>query len=262
MIAGLAPSPARRRLCAALITVFLTAACSKAAGPTPAPSPPAGAKTAWFRSSDGVSLTGERFGNKGSVGVVLAHQYNADQSTWFGFAPLLAANGYRVLTFNFRGFCTGAASGAAACSGTRGKSDPAKAPQDLDGAIAYIRSQGAKKVFVIGASMGGTAAMNVALQQHLAGVVTLSAPVSFMGLDAHASAAGRTPKLFIAGKDDPFGGASGAHTLYAQAPARKQLLIVPSDQHGAFLLSDDLDPSSAGQVRKAILQFLALYRGV
>jgi hypothetical protein len=50
-----------------------------------------------FRAADGVELQGRLFGD-GRVGVVLAHgALEQGEDSWFGFAPVLAGHGLRVL---------------------------------------------------------------------------------------------------------------------------------------------------------------------
>lgn len=210
-----------------------------------------------FPSSDGVRLEGKLYG-KGKVGVILSHQYNSDQSSWFPFAGTLADSGYLVLTYDFRGFCPG---GDAGCSS--GKKDVAAATKDLEGAIAYLRSKGVDKLFLVGASMGGTASLaeTAAQPSRIGGVISVSAPISFQGLDANLAGLAeiKTPKLFIAGKSDPAGAAAAAEAMYRKSSDMKQLLIVPTDQHGAFILSDQTSDAGS-QAEKAMLDFLNLYR--
>ena len=84
-----------------------------------------------FEASDGVTLDGRLFGpDEGSAGVVLAHMFPSDQSAWFAFADRLGQRGYRVLTFNFRGYCPG---GDAGCS--QGEKSIPAIWQDVEGAI-------------------------------------------------------------------------------------------------------------------------------
>src|SRR5262249_51237846 len=56
-----------------------------------------------LRTADGLTLGAHLYGG-GDTGVVLAHQYNGDQTGWTDFAMTLAAHGYCALTFDFRGF--------------------------------------------------------------------------------------------------------------------------------------------------------------
>ena len=101
-----------------------------------------GSKEITFTSSDGVTLSGRVFGpQEGSAGVVLAHMYPSDQSAWFDFAQRLGERGYRVLTFNFRGYCPG---GDAGCS--QGEKVISAIWQDVEGAVAALRDEGATRI--------------------------------------------------------------------------------------------------------------------
>ena len=115
----------------------------------------AGSEEITFPASDGVTLSGRLFGpGEGSAGVVLAHMFPSDQSAWFAFAERLRQRGYRVLTFNFRGFCPG---GDAGCS--QGEKTISAIWQDVEGAVAALRDEGATRIGLVGASMGGTASL-------------------------------------------------------------------------------------------------------
>ena len=162
----------------------------------------AGSREITFESSDGVTLAGRLFGpDEGSAGVVLAHMFPSDQSAWFFFANRLGERGYRVLTFNFRGYCPG---GDAGCS--EGEKTIAAIWQDVEGAIEALRSEGATRIGLVGASMGGTASLVVASKEGkgIDAVVSLSAPTSFEGLDAGTEVLAQVTaaKLFIAGHED------------------------------------------------------------
>ena len=56
-----------------------------------------------FSTPDGVILEGTIYG-EGADGIVLAHMRGADRSTWEPFAEVAAADGFRVLAFDFRGY--------------------------------------------------------------------------------------------------------------------------------------------------------------
>ena len=254
MVPGLKnPSRGSRVLVPVLACLALAAACGEKAA---APVVPVGARDVAFRSIDGIQLEGKLYG-QGKIGVILSHQYNSDQSSWFSFAGRLADAGYLVLTYDFRGFCPG---GDAGCSS--GKKDIAAATKDLEGAIAFMRDKGVDKLFLVGASMGGTASLAETTLQpsRIAGVISVSSPVTFEGLDANLTGLGeiKTPKLFIAGKTDPSGAADAAQTMYKRSSDRKQLLIVDTDLHGAFILSDQTGDAGS-KAAKAMLDFLDVY---
>lgn len=203
-----------------------------------------------FTSADGVKLEGRLFGD-GPVGVVLSHMLPADQTSLWGFARDLSEDGYMALAFDFRGFCPG---GDAGCS--EGEKDIAAMWQDVVGAIGFLRSEGATRVMLVGASMGGTASLVAAAQDEVevSVVVTLSAPLGIDGLAADANLLTRitAAKLFIAGTGDRFGAADAAQRLYAQSPLPKRVEIVTSNDHGSDLLTGN----QAGRVQTLILGYL------
>ena len=188
-----------------------------------------------FSSIDGVALSGRLFGPDGAAaGVVLAHMLPSDQRSWFAFADRLGGMGYRVLTFDFRGYCPG---GDGGCS--QGTKDVAEIWQDVAGAVGFLESMGIHRVGLIGASMGGTASLVVASQEGRAvrTVVTLSAPASVerlvAGPDVIQAITGA--KLFIAGNADGTS-AQDAQAFYDQSQPPKRVEILPTGDHGTGIL--------------------------
>lgn len=206
-----------------------------------------------FPSADGVMLDGRLFGD-GDTAVVLSHMRPADQRSWFDFAQRLADQGYLVLTYDFRGYCPG---GQGGCS--QGDQDIAAIWQDVLGAEDLVRSQGAAKVALVGASMGGTASLVAAGQQgnDVEAVVTLSAPESIEGLVVDPMLLQRVSanKLFIAGLGDPTGAADSAQHLSEIAPPPKRVEIIPADDHGTDLLNG----SRGEEVKRLIETYLAQF---
>jgi dienelactone hydrolase len=129
---------------------------------------------------------------------------------------------------------------------------------DLAAAVTFLRSRGVETVAIIGASMGGTAALLVAADQgeRVAAVITLSAPQSIEGLVAGPDVLARirAAKLFLAGAfDGTAAAAAQAFSDEAQAPSR--LEIVASDDHGTDLITG----GQAEIVRNLLLSELAQY---
>lgn len=223
----------RRAALAAGIVALVGSACG---GPETAPP-----RLVQFTASDGVGLAGDLRG-EGPTGVVLAHMFPADRTSWDEFAELLAGEGFTVLNFDFRGY-----------GDSKGTKELAEIWQDVLAAVEVVRGRGAQQVVVIGASMGGTAALVAAARTDLDGVVTLSAPSTFMGLAAPPEVvqAVDEPKLFIAAQGDAQAAAT-AQDLYTQASGAKRLEIVTGTDHGSDLLSG----GQAEVVRMHILTFL------
>lgn len=233
------PRPFQMITCNRILTVSLLAVFLACIGTPPAcgagePQPVA------FEATDGTPLRGYLFG-KGPTGVILAHMYPADQKSWFPLARKLAGEGYLALTFDFRGY--GESGGEKVIS---------EIDRDLEGAYRFLGPR-VKKVFLVGASMGGTAAIRIAAENPTAGVVSLSAPMAFHGLDVRESIRKITvPCLFVAADGDGSAAATAREFNKAVKSPERLLLIVSGPEHGTRLF----DSPSGEQVEKAILQFL------
>ncbi len=193
-----------------------------------------------FMTSDGLTIHGLLFG-KGKTGVILSHMYPSDQDSWYDVAVVLAAKGYHVLTFDFRGY-----------GNSEGDKDIAVIYRDVEAAWDFLEGQGIEKVFLIGASMGGTASLKVVGQRPAAGVVTLSSPVSFRGLDAADEVEEITaPKLFLAGEGNDYD-VAGAQEFFGLAKEPKEIMFFPGSAHG----TDMLEGEEGLEVLKVILDFV------
>lgn len=216
-----------------VLAVSLLSACAGPASPT---LDPGVSQAVTFETADGVELSGRWFGPEhATAGVVLAHMLPADQRSWFDVAQRLAEDGYRVLTFDFRGYCPG---GDGGCS--EGTKQIDAAATDLQAAVDRLRDEGVERIGIAGASMGGTAALLVAADDPAIGaVVTLSAPQAISGLAAGPDVLGRiaAPKLYLAGLGDPSGASGAAEALAAQSPQPVRLEILTTDAHGTDLLT-------------------------
>jgi pimeloyl-ACP methyl ester carboxylesterase len=182
----------------------------------------------------------------GPLGVVLAHQSDANMCQWLPYALLLADEGYRVLVFDFAGF-----------GGSQPTDDPTYI-DDIRTAVDYLRTHGTERVVVIGASMGATMSVVAAagIVPALQGVIAVSPQRNFDGFDAERAASQlQVPALYVAGDDD------GDYEVYATelneaTPASlRGLLIVDAPEHGVELVGAPTGPGAA--VRAAIAAFLS-----
>jgi pimeloyl-ACP methyl ester carboxylesterase len=226
--------------------------------PSPEPSDPAGCNGAApggqlvkFGPDGAANLVGVVFGT-GRTGLVFAHQSRANRCQWAAYAIESAKAGYRTMTFDFPG------------------SGESPAGVDNDAAViaaaAYLRAQGVQTVVLIGASMGGNAVLAAAarIDPPVAGVISLSAPALFQGIDAVAAVHGlAVPVLYAACQNDP-GYPEDASKLYAATPGNhpRALLVVPGcSSHGVQLVDPTKQPE-ATSVRSAVDDFLAAHAPV
>ena len=193
-----------------------------------------------FTSEDGVLLRGRRFGDS-DIFVVLLHMFPSDQTSWYPFAQVLADEGYTALTLDFRGYGV-----------SEGERVIEEIGKDAKAAVDFVRSSGAKQVFLLGASMGGTASLKLAATESLDGVVAISAPLEFMGLDVEQEIGEVEEPMLIVVSEEDRSAAIHAARLYELARENKKLKIYAGSAHGTALLFGD----DGEDVQSLLLDFL------
>lgn len=198
-----------------------------------------------FAAADKTLLVGHTFG-KGTTVVILAHQARSSMCQWVRYAKRLSSGGFRAFAFDFRNH---------GLSQRVGYPRSGRLAGDVAAAVKYVRAHGARKIFLVGASMGGTAVLvaGANVRPLVAGVVSLSGPASYGGADAAPAVPRlRVPVLYLASSEDAGGGfAQDASALYeATASPDKALELLPGSAHGVSLVS------SAGRARDLVEQFL------
>ena len=235
-------------LCALLLLVACGSGPASQATRTPTlaplPSVPAVTSTAvQFSTSDHITLAGQLFG-QGTTAVVCSHMLNTTQQIWIntGLPQRLAQRGYLVLTYDFRG--TGQ---------SQGQYNPSMNALDLSAAVNFVRQQGATRLVLLGASMGGTASLKVAASMPVAAVVTLSAPLNYGVAITNQDLQGMGgAKLFINSQGDAY--ATDTTFMFGEVRSPKELHLYDGEAHGTEIFTtDDTD------LTWRILAFLAHY---
>lgn len=217
---------------AAAVVLSVGALGSGNAGTATAAASCAGKGDVTFRAPDGTRLVGHRFG-RGKTAIVLAHQSRASFCQWVSYARRLAGRGYTAFVFDFRNNGRSQQVGYARAGRLAG---------DVAGAVRYVRARGATRVFLVGASMGGTAVLVAAanVKPAVAGVVSLSGPRSSGGVDAEAAVPRlHVPVLYVVAEEDAGGGfAADARALYDRtASSDKAIEVLPGFSHGVSLVA-------------------------
>jgi pimeloyl-ACP methyl ester carboxylesterase len=184
----------------------------------------------WFYAADGTKLVGHRFG-KGTTAVILVHQGAGDLCQWVPYARRLAAQGLFAFPIDLRNFGF-----SQKRSGRLGQ----QVQRDVIAAVKALRGLGKKKIFVVGASYGALASVVAAPNTSVAGVVSLSAPDVYQGLNGLTAARRlRAPVLYAATDADQEGRfATAAQALYdATASTDKTLELLPGEAHGIAMLT-------------------------
>lgn len=217
--------------------------------PTATPEPFSG-EGPWeisFTTTDGVALYGILYG-QGEVALVLAPSYPGGTEGWRPFAESMASQGYRVFTFDFRGQ-----------GQSEGTSSPVDASTDLAAAITVMRENIAERVVVMGAGLGGMAAIqSVPQSEGVIGLVVLSSSRTFEGLeitDADLSAL-NIPSLWLGTRNDM---TQNVEDMYNVAGGTdKQLWIYEgSSLHGTFMFEGADRPN----LEQRLLEFVTHVTG-
>ncbi len=189
-----------------------------------------------FPTSDGGQIIANLYGN-GDHAVVLAHGAVFDKESWHEQAEHLVQAGFAVLSIDFRGYgdSTGGRDG--------GMHD------DVLGAIEYLYKEGAKRVSVIGGSMGGGAAARAAAQagkDQIHQLILLAhAPI------ANPEAMVANKKFFIVSQGD--GLYSRVKEQYQKATEPKRLEVIEGNAHAQHIFK-----TSKGQkLTDLITEFLS-----
>jgi pimeloyl-ACP methyl ester carboxylesterase len=198
--------------------------------PTATPAPPPPPRDVSFVTEDGVTLKATLYGG-GTTAVVLSHMNRSNRGTWKPLAERLAAQGYLVLAYDFRGQ-----------GESDGRNTPTKIAIDLHAAVAFARAQGATTVALGGASLGGMATGLVATQEQVAAFFIMSSPRAALGVNVtddrlQSSAA----KLFLNTEGDLYN--ADIHAMYAVAAPPKEEQYYPGKAHGVEMFDQEFGPA-------------------
>lgn len=213
--------------------------------PTPPPIPDVPARVVHFVTLDHVHLTGSLYGH-GKTFVICSHMLHTTREIWSesGLPQRLALQGYEVLTYDFRGN-----------GDSEGPQDIGSLDVDLRAAVTFAHQQGATKVVLMGASIGGTTSLKVAVEEPVTAVISLSGLQTFSVSvrDAEIEAL-KIPKLFIVSAEDvPF--VTDAKHMYAIASQPKELYIYPGDNHGTDIFGGDNGDDPAQRIFHFLVQY-------
>jgi uncharacterized protein len=215
----------------------LATACGSASGIS--------AQAIWLTTDDRVRLYAIEAGD-GTIGVILAHQGRSDLCEELPYAKTLLDAGLRVLAFDFRGNGHSARPTQHALAYRR----------DFRAAIKQLRGDGATRVFLIGASMGGAAAVQNSGGMPLTGVVSLSGTRLWAGygINKPGPRALRAPFLYVGSKSDWRAPLKEARTIVRKAGSHdKRSIFYRGSLHGWELVQD---APFAAKTRAVILSWI------
>lgn len=171
---------------------------------------------------------------------ILCHGQSWDATGWQDIAPLFVARDVPALALNFRGY-----------DGSSGKTTPESTVADLAAAKAWLKAEGAKEIALVGASMGGHAALASSFERDVECVVSVSAPVQAVDDALSRKVTGR--KLFICADQDSMGAAPHVLRTFDSCDTPKTLLMFGAKEHSIGMFHAPY----GREVIAAILDFVA-----
>lgn len=200
-----------------------------------------------LKTSDGKYLSSLVLGS-GSDGVLLAHEQGYSICSFLDLGKELAEQGYLVVLPEYR------------AHGASQQSDNTESIElDAEAALKELERQGAERVFLAGASCGGTTAIFSGVRQPLPiqGLLILSSPAQCgPRLDAIPSVKEiKAPSLFVASPGDMLGEIEEqVRQLYEASEAdQKELIIDESGFHGTDMYKRGED---GDKLRTRIMDFI------
>jgi dienelactone hydrolase len=196
-------------------------------------------------TSDGVHLSALVLG-EGSRGVLLSHEQGYNICSFIPLARQLAQAGYQVIVPEYRNH-----------GASEESSDNDNIDRDGMAALVELHRRGAERVFIGGASCGGSvSAILAASEPQITGLLIMSSPAQFGPLDAEAAIAAVTvPTLMIVSPGDMEGAVEReVRTLFAASgAANKELLIDDSGYHGTDLFRE---ADSGEELMQRVFEFI------
>ena len=127
---------------------------------------------------------------------------------------------------------------------------------DARGAIDFVRQQGAEKVILAGASLGGLASAKLAIESNASGLIIFASPVEIARWDFKIEAEDLNtdiPKLFLTAENDSVVPLASSQALYDLAADPKEWQTYPGTAHGTDLFQEDYGEEAARRIIEFIL---------
>jgi esterase/lipase len=237
--------------CLVLLWVIIASSCVTAPTPgTPAvvtaiPSSPTSVSHAVsFTTPDGTPMGGIFYGS-GTTAVIFSVMGDCRQG-WDAIANLIAENHMMALTYRWHG-CKE--------SGTAVEDELKQFVDDLRGAIRFMRDQGAEKIILAGASLGGCASAKLTAESGASGLVVIASPsdIPQWGFKIEAEDVNTDiPKLFITAENDDTVDPAKTRALFDLAIEPKEWQTYPGTAHG----TDLFETENADELQTRILNFI------
>jgi alpha-beta hydrolase superfamily lysophospholipase len=187
------------------------------------------------------TLRGHLYG-QGPCWTVLVHDEGRDLDSWKSLVPELVQSDFCALAFDLCGH-----------GASDDPWDPGQVVADVTRVLNFARSQGATKLYLLGAGMGGTASLAAADTHGVRAIVALSPRADLSSPQANIRVS-TAPKLIMAGSRDKLA-MQQASNIYDRVIGWSMLETPPVAEQGTDLLWSPW----GGTLREHVLTFLRDY---
>ncbi|KKR10407.1 MAG: hypothetical protein UT37_C0002G0016 [Parcubacteria group bacterium GW2011_GWA2_39_18] len=190
-------------------------------------------------SEDNLNLVGNYYPSESDTkGVLLLHIYRRSKEDWKDFAELLNRAGYKVLAMDLRGH--GESEGDIQKIFSQDSS--LIISKDVGLAVDFLKKDGAKNIFIIGASIGANAALIYGAKYGPAGIALLSPGFDYHGINIEVSMKNYSSPIFLVASEDDSYSAQTVKKIYDVSPALKNdkaLILYKKAGHGTNMFGQE-----------------------
>jgi hypothetical protein len=198
-----------------------------------------------IRAGGGARLNTGWLGTGGTVAVLL-HQTDGDGMCGFLFyGEYLAAHGVRVVLMDFCDY------GQSDCGDA-----PPQLPAQVEAVTRAVRDQGAKRIVLVGASLGGSVAVAAAKRTRADAIVDLSGPADFGRLSITDNARSITMPALFAFSNSDRSDLDQVRQNLKHMPSRNKIFLSYPAGHGYELLHDQ-DTGELSPLADRVQRFVA-----
>lgn len=203
------------------------------------------------KTKDNFSVVGDHYpaSRDSARGLLLLHMMPATRTSWKAFAAKAELAGFSVLAADLRGH--GESQGGPEGYKSFSDAEHQASRFDVEAAAEFLKSRGAKEIYLGGASIGANLALQyLAEHPETKAAFLLSPGLDYRGVKTEASAASLSRDqavYYVASLDDQYS-ADAVRVLYDATPAniRKEIKLFGTAGHGTAIFGRQ--PEFTGEV--------------